>query len=69
MQENKVVKHIGWKNPKGKIRGRRLRRKWREAVNANLAANRVSNWRKIANDIRLSNSYCGLISCFSLRPT
>lgn len=50
MSEERIVKTVGWKEPEGKKKKGRPRRKWREAIMQDLEEKRIQGWRSTAKD-------------------
>ena len=50
MNEQRIVKHLAWKEPVGKKRKGRPRKKWREAVAIDLKERQITNWKEKAKD-------------------
>lgn len=50
MESERLVKTIAWREPEGKRRRGRPRRKWREAMEEDIREKQIENWRRKAAD-------------------
>ena len=52
MTQEREVKMVAWKIPEGKRKRGRPRKKWKEAIEEDLAEKQIQDWRKNAKNRR-----------------